>query len=172
MPPNAVAATALTPTAAKLNAASAAVDSAFIQLRNTLDAEARALSELGGEVAFRGTPAESRPLLRNAGELGRVRDHIQFIHGLWSENDRPALKQLQVQKPEGPIRTTSLKQLRRQNGIPAADAARRLGVSGKKLRTWLETGKLKGNLLVGGRWKVPIEEVLRFAREYPDLVGK
>jgi hypothetical protein len=45
--------------------------------------------------------------------------------------------------------------------IPASEAARALGVSTRTMNHWLNTGELRGDQSVSGRWTVPIGELFR-----------
>jgi excisionase family DNA binding protein len=157
-----------------ISRAVANTEAAFRQLVAALDAEARVHSAIGGEVFFRGTPKESRPVLRSAGLFGQLRDHIKYLHSMWEKDDLTVMGHLKVQDSEPRAADPASRPLkfRRIQGMPAGEAAKKLGVKPVTVRSWLESGMLKGHRSVNGKWRIPQIELVAFSKKYPDLVGR
>jgi excisionase family DNA binding protein len=149
-------------------------EAAFQHLAAALDAEARIFSELGGKVFYRGTPRQSRPVLRTAGLIGQLRDHIGYLHSKWKLDDLTGLGRLKVQDSEpNPVDPASRPQrFRKIQGMSVGKAAAMLGVKAVMVRSWLDSGMLKGHRPSGGNWRIPQIELVAFSKKFPSLVGR
>ena len=123
---------------------------------------------------YKGIYDKSLPVFEVAGGIGRVRDHIEYLHSKWKCYDLVELNRLRVQDPEPrsaggadqPVRFNKIK------GMTANAAAKKLGVKPAKVLQWLESGMLKGYRKLGGGWKIPQIELVAFSKKFPNLVGR
>ncbi len=147
-------------------------DSAFIHLLEALEAEIKELQAEGQERFHTfGVPRAARPLLQDAVQRGRIRDEVAKLHAQW-RREIPPPPPVPVPPPEGPS-AAELKhaaQLKNMPGMSHGEAAKRLGVSPVKVRTWLESGLLKGHQLTRTKWKIEGPDLVTFAREHKDLL--
>jgi hypothetical protein len=149
-------------------------EAAFQQLMVALNAEAHAHSVVGGDVFYKGIYDKSLPVFEVAAGIGRLRDHIEYLHSKWKRCDLVELNRLRVQDPEPRSASASDQPVRfnKIKGMTASAAAKKLGVKPAKVLPWLESGMLKGYRKLGGGWKIPQIELVAFSKKFPDLVGR
>ncbi len=149
-----------------------ATEAAFQQLIAALDAEVKELNAIGSKVAIHGVTQNAPRIMKLARERAIFRDHIVFLHNQWKQDEPAGIAYLQVQLPE-PLEPVSSKKpvlSRSVKGLSLAEAAKKLMVKPAKVKTWLETGTLKGYRRVSGTWKITQSDLADFYRNHRDLI--
>jgi excisionase family DNA binding protein len=140
-------------------------EAAFLALLNALDAEIKEL-QAAGQQRFHadGIPQSARLLSHAAIQRAKLRDEVAQLHVKWNA-DIPPPPPAPSAEPRGSLET---KPRPVAHAMSHNEAARRLGVSPEKIRTWLESGLIKGQQLTRTKWQLDAQDVLDFARKNPD----
>jgi len=127
---------------------------AFERLIAALDAEVKALNEIGSKVAHEGFARNAPRVMRLAAERARFRDHVRRLHHEWQQEEPAELPAIVAPPPDPaePVAPPSPEIAGPM--LTIGEAAKKVGVSPKRIREWIVAGHLPAQQGPNGKWKV------------------